>query len=123
MYIAHCLKLKYFLFRTSKVNLNKLYHMYRINLFLFCSFLYMNPRFYNKKRFEVHANKHIKIMNFKIYSLTVGAQSIALAQSIAHSHIGTHICEKNEIFEKLVFLQKIKRCQFSSRFLNQKTHF
>jgi hypothetical protein len=39
---------------------------------------------------------------------TVGAQSIARAQSIAHGHIGNHIFEKNEIFKKL-FLQKIKR--------------
>jgi hypothetical protein len=39
---------------------------------------------------------------------TVGAKSIAHAQSIAYGHIGENISQKNKIFEKL-FLQKIKR--------------
>ncbi len=39
---------------------------------------------------------------------TVGAQSIACAQSIAHSQIDDNIGKKNKIFEKL-FSQKIKR--------------
>jgi hypothetical protein len=49
----------------------------------------------------------------------VGAQSIALAQSIAHSHIGNHIFEKNEIFEKL-FLQKIKKVSIQQQILEPK---
>ncbi len=53
---------------------------------------------------------------------TVGAQSLAHTQSIMHGHIGDHICENSEIFEKLL-LQKIKRGQFSSRFLNKKHIF
>ncbi len=53
---------------------------------------------------------------------TVGAQSIARAQSIAHGHIGDIICKKKLNFWKTI-LTKIKRGQFSSRFLNKKTHF
>jgi hypothetical protein len=30
-------------------------------------------------------------------TITVGAQSIVHAQSIAHGHIGDHICEETEI--------------------------
>jgi hypothetical protein len=33
---------------------------------------------------------------------TVGAQSIACAQSIAHSHIGDNICKKTK-FLKIIF--------------------
>jgi hypothetical protein len=39
---------------------------------------------------------------------TVGAQSLACAQSIACGHIGDNICQKNKIIEKLC-LHKIKR--------------
>ncbi len=56
------------------------------------------------------------------YLYTVGAQSIAPAQSIAHGQIGDSISQKNEIFEKL-FLQKIKNGKFSSRFLNKILQF
>jgi hypothetical protein len=51
----------------------------------------------------------------------VGAQSIACAQSIAHSQIGDNICKKNYIFEKL-FLQEIKRV-IQQHILEQKTTF
>jgi hypothetical protein len=56
------------------------------------------------------------------YTTTVGAQSIALAKSIAHSHIGYHICEKNEIFEKLC-LQKIKKGSIQQQILEPKNTF
>ncbi len=52
---------------------------------------------------------------------TVGAQSIACAQSIAPSLIGDNICEKNLNFEKL-FLQKIERV-IQQHILEQKTTF
>jgi hypothetical protein len=39
---------------------------------------------------------------------TVGAQSLACAQSIACGHIGDNICQKNKIIEKLC-LHKIRR--------------
>jgi hypothetical protein len=51
----------------------------------------------------------------------VGAQSIACAQRIAHSHIGDNICKKTKNFEKL-FLQKIKRV-IQQHFLEQKMTF
>jgi large subunit ribosomal protein L21e len=44
------------------------------------------------------------------------------AQSIAHGHIRDHICKKKQNFCKSI-LTKDKRGQFSSRFLNKKTHF
>ena len=37
------------------------------------------------------------------YIFTVGAQSIACAQSIAHSHIGDSICKKKLNFWKIIF--------------------
>ena len=58
---------------------------------------------------------------------TVGAQSIARAQSIAHSHFGNHIFEKNEIFKKLIkiFFRNFA-CDFFRRrqiFADFKTEF
>ncbi len=39
---------------------------------------------------------------------TVGAQSIACAQSIAHSHIGDNTCKKNLNFWKIIFTEDKK---------------
>jgi hypothetical protein len=49
----------------------------------------------------------------------VGAQNIALAQSIAHSHIGNHIYEKNEIFGKQ-FFKKDKKGSIQQQILEPK---
>ncbi len=54
--------------------------------------------------------------------LTVGAQSIAPAQSIAHGQIGTVSVKKTK-FLKNFFLQNIKNGKFSSRFLNKISQF
>jgi hypothetical protein len=43
-----------------------------------------------------------------IFCITVGAQSLPSAQSIACGHIGDNICQKNKIIEKLC-LHKIRR--------------
>jgi hypothetical protein len=51
----------------------------------------------------------------------VGAQSIACAQSITHSHIGNNICKKKLNFEKL-FLQELKRV-IQQHILEQKITF
>jgi hypothetical protein len=48
------------------------------------------------------------ILASKEAETTVGAQSIAPAQSIAHGQIGDSIIIKNEIFQKL-FLTKDKK--------------
>jgi hypothetical protein len=56
----------------------------------------------------------------KILYITVGAQSIAHAQSIVHDHIGDHICKIKLNFQVLT---KIKRGRFSSRFLTKKRIF
>jgi hypothetical protein len=53
---------------------------------------------------------------------TVGAQSIAPAQSIAHGQIGDSFSQKNQIFKKL-FLQGIKNDKFSSIFFNKISRF
>ncbi len=45
---------------------------------------------------------------YPIYGNTVGAQSLACAQSIACGHIGDNICKKNKIIEKLG-LHKLRR--------------
>ncbi len=39
---------------------------------------------------------------------TVGAQSIACTQSIAHSHIGDNICKKKLNFWKIIFTEDKK---------------
>ncbi len=44
------------------------------------------------------------------------------AQSIVRGHIGDNICQRNEIFKQKLFLQKIKRVNWSSRFLNKESH-
>jgi hypothetical protein len=38
----------------------------------------------------------------------VGAQSIACAQSMAHSHIGDNICKKKLNFLKIIFTEDKK---------------
>jgi hypothetical protein len=55
-------------------------------------------------------------------AITVGAQSIAPAQSIAHGQINDSISQKTK-FLKNLFLQKIKNGKFSSRFLNKILQF
>ena len=53
---------------------------------------------------------------------TVGAQSIAPAQSIAHGQIDNSISQKTKFLKKN-FLQKKKNGKFSSRFLNKILQF
>ncbi len=40
--------------------------------------------------------KEVVMKRSSYFAFTVGAQSIARAQSIAHGHIGDVICQKNE---------------------------
>jgi hypothetical protein len=60
-----------------------------------------DPKTATKERGEKNLGQFSK-------NYTVGAQTIAPAQSIAHGQIGDSISQKNKIFEKLFFTKDKK---------------
>ncbi len=49
--------------------------------------------------FDFFLQNHSKQLSVHMLKITVGAQSIARAQSIAHSHIGDVIYQKTKIYK------------------------
>ena len=69
-----------------------------------------------------HSGAEIPTCEGNKFAQAVTFQNTVGAQSLARGHIGDNNCQKNKILQNL-FLQKIKKGYFSSRFLNKKLHF
>jgi hypothetical protein len=69
------------------------------------------PNTLYKLDFLVHSTSHLSRCNRSVsindlFTNTVGAQSIAQAQSIAHGHIGDNICKKPKFLKNYSYKDK-----------------